>query len=212
MKIKLVLVLWTLFLAGKIVGQSDDYHQIFDTVQIIQKISRVATEIETINSEFIQEKNITFLYETIISKGLLRYQKPDRLRLEYTSPFTYLLIMNEGQLLINTGESKTEYDLKSNKMFNQINDLIINSVQGEIVSNPDYKTLFYENADTLLVKLFPKQEELNKYIKNIDLYIGKDDFTVSTLQITEPTDDYTLIKFINKIINEPLPENSFSNN
>jgi len=212
MKHKLVLVLLVGIIAGKSFGQSGEYHQIYDTSQITQKINKIAIDIITINSEFIQEKNITFLFEKIISKGILRYENPDKLRLEYTSPFEYLLIMNEGQLLINTGDSKTEYDLKSNKMFNQINDLIISSVQGEIVTNTNYQSSFYESADTLLVKLYPKQEELNKYIKNIDLYIGKNDFTVSKLQITEPSDDYTLIKFVNKTTNEPLPDNSFSDN
>jgi len=212
MKYKLVLVLLIGIIAGKSFGQSGEYHQIYDTSQITQKINKIAIDIITINSEFIQEKNITFLFEKIISKGILRYENPDKLRLEYTSPFEYLLIMNEGQLLINTGDSKTEYDLKSNKMFNQINDLIISSVQGEIVTNTNYQSSFYESADTLLVKLYPKQEELNKYIKNIDLYIGKNDFTVSKLQITEPSDDYTLIKFVNKTTNEPLPDNSFSDN
>lgn len=212
MKRKLVLVLLVGIIAGKGFTQSGDYHQIIDTAQITREISKVATDINTINSEFIQEKNITFLFEKIISKGVLRYENPDKLRLEYTNPFEYLLIMNDGQLMINTGDSKTEYDLKSNKMFNQINDLIISSVQGEIITNTNYQSSFYESADTLLVKLFPKQEELSKYIKNIDLYIRKDDYTVSKLQITEPTDDYTLIKFVNKTINEPLPDNSFSDN
>ncbi len=173
MKLKLLFIIIVGLVTGKSFGQPSDYKEIKDADQISQQIDKIATDIETINSAFIQEKNITFLYETIISKGILRFENPDKLRLEYTSPFEYLLIMNEGQLLINTGDSKTEYDLKSNKMFNQVNDLIISSVQGEIVTNPNYKTSFFENADTLLVKLFPKQDELSKYIKNIDLYIGK---------------------------------------
>jgi len=193
-------------------AQQEDYTPVFDTALISQNVSEVSAKINSINAEFIQEKNITFLYEKIISKGILIYERPDKLRLEYTSPFSYLMIMNSGQLLINSGDSKMEYDMKSNNMFNEINELIISSVQGEILTNPNYKTSFFENADTFLVKLFPKQEELSKYIKNIDLYIGKNDYTVSRLQITEPSDDYTLIKFINKIINEPLPDNSFSDN
>ncbi len=205
-----ILILLNVFCKGQ--AQPEGYSQVFDTVFITQKINEVSTNINSINSEFIQEKNITFLYEKIISKGILIYERPDRLKLEYTSPFTYLLIMNSGQLLINSGDSKMEYDMNSSKMFNEINNLIISSVQGEIINNPNYNTSFFENADTLLIKLFPKQEELSKYIKNIDLYIGKNDYTVSKLQITEPLDDYTLIKFINKTINEPLPDNSFSDN
>jgi len=173
MKFKLLLV----FIIGLVVeqsfAQSSAYKQVSDTLLITQKINNIAADIETINSEFIQEKNLTFLYETIISSGILRYEKPDKLRLEYTSPFEYLLIMNDGRLFINSGETKTEYDLKSNKMFNQINDLIISSVQGDIINNPNYRTSFYEKIDTVMITLFPKQEELSKYIKNIDLFIGK---------------------------------------
>jgi len=212
MRINLILIFILFFVVNSGFAQQEGYKPVFDTTFITQKVSEVSTSINSINSEFIQEKNITFLFEKIISKGILVYERPNKLRLEYTSPFTYLLIMNSGQLLINSGDSKMEYDMKSSKMFNEINDLIISSVQGEILSNPNYKTSFFENTDTLLVKLYPKQEELSKYIKNIDLYIGKDDYTVSKLQITEPSDDYTMIKFINKIINEPLPDNSFSDN
>lgn len=212
MKVNLILIFVLFFVVNSGFAQPEGYRPVYDTTFITQKVNEVSININSINSEFIQEKNITFLYEKIISEGILVYERPDKLRLEYTSPFTYLLIMNSGQLLINSGDSKMEYDMKSSKMFNEINDLIISSVQGEILSNPNYKTSFFENADTLLVKLFPKQEELGKYIKNIDLYICKNDYTVSKLQITEPSDDYTLIKFINKIINESLPDNSFSDN
>ena len=70
-KFVFVIVIVIGILAGRSFGQSSDYIEIFDTDQISQQTDKIATNIETINSAFIQEKNITFLYERIISKGII---------------------------------------------------------------------------------------------------------------------------------------------
>jgi len=110
----------------------------------------------------------------------------------------------------DNGDKKSEYDLKSNKMFSEINNLIISSVKGNILDNPDFKSAIYENAEIIFINLTPLNKELNKYIKTIGLYISKKDYNVSELQITEQSDDYTLIRFTNKVINEEIPPASFN--
>jgi outer membrane lipoprotein-sorting protein len=177
---------------------------------ITKKINEVSASTNSINAEFIQEKNLSFIKEKIFSKGILLYQKPDKLRLEYTEPFTYILIMNGGRMMTDNGDKKSEYDLKSNKMFSEINNLIISSVQGNILNNPDFGSAIYENPETLFIKLIPLNKDLSKYIKTIDLYINKKDYNVSELQINEQSDDYTLIWFTNKVINEEIPPASFN--
>jgi outer membrane lipoprotein-sorting protein len=106
-------------------AQPAGYTKVADTAYILQKVNEVASQTNTINTEFVQEKNLAFLYEKIISKGILLYQKPDKLRLEYTSPFNYLLIMNSGELLIRNDNNEIKIDLESSTMFNEINELIM---------------------------------------------------------------------------------------
>lgn len=190
-------------------AQPEGYKPVADPGEIMQKVNEVAASTNAINAHFVQEKNISFIEEKIISKGILLYQKPDKLRLEYTEPFTYSMIMNGGRMMTGNGDKKSEYDLKSNKMFSAINNLIIGSVQGNILNNPDFGSSVYESAENLYINLTPLNKELNKYIKSIGLFIGKKDYTVSEIQITEQSDDYTLIKFINKVINEDIPVDSF---
>jgi len=203
-------LLLLLLLPFAVIGQPEGYKLASDPGFITKKINEVSASTNSINSQFIQEKNLSFIKEKIISKGILLYQKPDKLRLEYAEPFTYILIMNGGRMMTDNGGKKSEYDLKSNKMFSEINNLIISSVKGNILDNPDFKSAIYENAEIIFINLTPLNKELNKYIKTIGLYISKKDYNVSELQITEQSDDYTLIRFTNKVINEEIPPASFN--
>jgi outer membrane lipoprotein-sorting protein len=208
---KFLIIIVIAILNGILVtAQPEGYSKVADTAYILQKVNEVASNTNTINTEFVQEKNLAFLYETITSNGILLFQKPDKLRLEYTSPFNYLLIMNSGELLIRNNNNEIKVELESSTMFNEINDLIINSIQGKILSMPELSTSFFENEESFYVQLWPQQEELKKYIKTIELFISKKDYTVTDFKVIELSDDYTLIKFVNKKINEEIPAGRFS--
>lgn len=208
---KFLIIIVIAILSGILVNaQPEGYSKVADTAYILQKVNEVASQTNTINTEFIQEKNLAFLFEKITSKGILLYEKPEKLRLEYLNPYSYLLIMNNGELLIRNDDKEIKIALESSTMFNEINDLIINSIQGKILNMPELSTLFYENEDSFFVQLWPQQEGLKKYIKTIELYISKKDYTVTEFKVIELSDDYTLIKFVNKKINEEIPEGGFS--
>jgi len=191
-------------------AQPEGFTKVTDTAYIMQNVNRVALQTSTINTDFVQEKSLAFLDEKIISKGKLMYKKSDKFRLEYTSPFNYLLIMNGGKLLIKSDNNEIKINLESSKMFLEINTLIVNSIQGEIMNMPDMSTSFYENEDSFFVRMKPNQHELKKYIKTIELYLSKQDFTVTEFKVFELSDDYTLIKFVNKKINEEISDALFN--
>lgn len=191
-------------------GQPEGYKAVANPDFVTKKINEASASTNTINTTFIQEKNLSFIEEKVISKGILLYEKPDKLRLEYKEPFTYIMIMNGGRMMTDNGEKKSEYDLKSNKMFSEINNLIISSVKGNILNNLSFKAELFENQEKLYIRLIPLDKELGKYIKTIGLFMNKKDYTVDELQITEQSDDYTHIRFINKAINEEIPPASFN--
>jgi len=56
--------------------------------------------IKTISSDFVQTKSLALLSDKIKSKGKFFFQKEDKVRIEYTSPFSYLLVMNGGQVMV----------------------------------------------------------------------------------------------------------------
>jgi len=65
-----------------------------------QSFSEVTKKTLTIEAGFIQEKNLSVLSEKIITKGKFLFKKENKLRWEYTDPFHYLIILNNGTMFI----------------------------------------------------------------------------------------------------------------
>ena len=94
-------------------------------------------------------------------------------------------------------------------MFQGINDMMLNSVQGNVLDHKQFKITYFENENYFLVELQPKEKEMKTYLKRIDMYFDKKDYTVSKLIMTELSDDYTLIEFNSKKINEVISDAQF---
>src|SRR4249920_3051842 len=58
------------------------------------KFAAASQKITTIKSDFVQEKELSMLSEKIISKGKFWFKKENAVRMEYTEPFQYLMIIN----------------------------------------------------------------------------------------------------------------------
>src|SRR5580692_3226063 len=54
----------------------------------------------SIQSGFSQEKTLTMLSEKMNSTGKFWYKKKDKLRMEYTNPYPYLMILNAGKIFV----------------------------------------------------------------------------------------------------------------
>jgi len=100
-----------------------------------QKFSEATRKTQTIEASFIQEKNLSILSEKIITKGRFMFKKEKKLRWEYTEPFHYLIILNNGLILIQDEEKKSKIDIRNNKMFAEINSIIIGCVQGNLFND-----------------------------------------------------------------------------
>ena len=74
----------------------------------------------------------------------------------------------------------------------------------------EFNIEYFKNKDFNIAKLTPKEATLKKYIKQVYLYFPPNESVVSKVKLIEPSDDYTLIIFKNKVINAPIDDSSFS--
>ena len=104
-------------------------------------------------------------------------------------------------------------DASASRLFGSINSVISGIMDGTVIKKTDlFKSLFYEDENTLLVSLLPVMAGMKEFIKTIELEINKNDYTVDSLKIIEKSGDYTLISFSNKKFNAAVPENLFDVN
>jgi outer membrane lipoprotein-sorting protein len=181
-----------------------------DTTTFKQKMEVQSKLINSMESNFTQEKYLSVMSEKIITKGHFYFKKVNMLRWEYTDPYKYVIAINKDKMFIKDNNKITKYDINSNKMFKSINEMMVNTVQGNLLNNKDYKPAFYENDKNYLVELSPVQKATKDFLKNIYLYIDKTDYTVVKVKLTEPGDDYTTIDFTERKSNQLIADEKFT--
>jgi outer membrane lipoprotein-sorting protein len=175
------------------------------------KLAKMAESTSTISCDFIQEKYLVILSQKIVSKGRFYFKKENNIRWEYTSPYKYLIIISNNQLYTADDKSRNQYDLKSNKMLQEMNGFISGCVQGDILKNDkDYEIEYFENSKLYFVKLIPRSEKMRQMLNEVQIWFDRNDLTVSGLKMVESGEDYTKIGFVNKQLNIDIPLEKFS--
>ncbi len=192
-----------------IVGFSQSFKLVKDTLNLKLKIESMSKALNSIDADFIQEKNLSILSEKIISKGHLMFKKENLLRWEYFSPSKYLIVINKEKVFIKDEKKTSKYDMNSNKVFKEINDIMISCVQGTIFKSSKFKTSYFENEKFYKLEMIPTTKNMKESFKKINLYFDKNVTSVSKIEMIEMSEDFTLIEFLNKKLNAPISESSF---
>lgn len=207
-KIIITIALLTVAFAAK--AQHAGYTPLADLSKFKEQFTATAQKTTSIKSDFVQEKNLSMLSEKITSKGKFWFKKDNMVRMEYTQPSRYLMIINKDNILVKDEQKENKINTKSNKLFQQINKIVIDCVQGSILSNPDFKVKVFENKGSYLVELAPLSKGIKDFFKSINISVDKKDNSVSNIDMQEPSGDNTTIHFINKEINANLPDALFA--
>ena len=206
---KIILVITLLITGYSAKAQLAGYTPVADLPKFKEQFAAIAKKTVTIKSDFVQEKNLSMLSEKIVSKGGFWFKKDNLLRMEYFKPFDYLMILNGDNMYIRDGQKESRVSTKSNKLFQQINKIIMGCVQGTVFDNTDFITKVYENKNTYLVEMSPAGKVLKEFFKTIDVIIDKSDYEVNTIEMNENSGDNTIIRFTNRAINTDIPNEIF---
>lgn len=190
--------------------KATDFTQVKDLKALEEKLNSNLEKINSIKSDFIQQKQLEYLDETIVSKGQFWFKKENQLRWAYDEPFEYVIILINGKFIIKDESIVNVYDINSNQAFLEINNLIIGLVRGSMMDHAKFEIEAFENDTQYLVKLVPKDSNMSKVISNMEVYFDKKDLTVGKIIMHESASDFTVITFINTKLNEPIPDNIFS--
>jgi outer membrane lipoprotein carrier protein len=179
-------------------------------IEVFRKGMREASEsTQNIASDFEQLKHLSFLEEDVASSGLFCFAKENKLRWEYKKPFFYLIIFNKDTVVIQDDRKTNIYDAASGQMFRQINEIMLGMVNGSILESDKFEFEYFRAPGGYLLELTPLDENLKDFLSKIRLAVNENDFTVDELYMIEHSDDFTHIRFINKRLNEDIPEHIF---
>ncbi|MBN2480134.1 MAG: outer membrane lipoprotein carrier protein LolA [Bacteroidales bacterium] len=209
----IILMVLNLVTCALNVSAQDGYVPVVDAGDFKSRLESVSEAVQTIESDFIQEKKLSVLADKIISKGSFSFRKQNNIRWEYTEPYRYLIILSGGRVFISEESGQNQYDLESNRMFREMNRFISGCIQGDILKDDaGYHIEYLENEKEYFVKLVPSSRVLREMLNEVQIAFDKADLTVTRITMVEPGGDYTKISFVNKKLNTDIPVEKFSFN
>lgn len=176
-----------------------------------EKVVLVAKTTQTIKADFVQYKHLNFLSNDVETSGNMAFKAPNLVKWEYTDPYQYSVIFKENELLINDGGTKSNVNIGSSKLFKKLNQLIVNSVKGNMFADADFEVTYFKSPDFFKVIFKPKNSKIARFIATFELLFDKEEMQVFEIKMIEPSADFTRIVFSNRVLNSAINNEVFNN-
>ncbi|MBS1646980.1 MAG: outer membrane lipoprotein carrier protein LolA [Bacteroidetes bacterium] len=199
-----------LFFLNGILFAQKTFRPLKDTLAFKEKIAQMAIKTNTLESDFTQIKTLSMLSEKMSSKGHFCFKKTNLLRWEYSTPYRYIIVINKDKMLIKDDVKLKKYDINSNKIFKEINNIMISCIDGNVLNTGKFKASYAENEWNYKIDLIPIAKEMRESLKQINMYFDKAVSSVTRIEMIESSEDFTTIDFTNKKINGDLSLEKFT--
>jgi outer membrane lipoprotein-sorting protein len=191
-------------------AQHPGFKPVADIPSFKKEFQSQSAKVLSIESSFTQEKILTALTEKITSTGKFWFKRSNKVRIEYVKPFSYVMVMNDDKMLVRDNQKENRVNVKSNKLFQQVNRIMIDCVQGTILDSKDFATKVFENDKNYLLEMTPVSKSLREFFQTIVLKVDKKDYSVSVIEMNEPSGDTTSILFTDKKLNAQISDAVFA--
>jgi outer membrane lipoprotein-sorting protein len=179
--------------------------------EIIDRIKQAAEGMKTMQCDFTQVKELSFMDEKATSEGKMFYKQTDKIRWEYTKPYTYVFATDGKNVFTGSGANTNKMPVKSSKLFGEISHILIGGVSGNgLIDSPDFSTQFGVGKEDYLITLTPLKKDVKDLFSAIRLYVRKTDHRVHAVELVEKSGDKTSIELKNIRTNTPLDDEIFS--
>jgi len=178
--------------------------------EVLARLQREAATVETLASDFVQEKYLEIFDDVLTATGRFSYRRPDSLRWELLSPVKTGFVLQ--------GESGRRWHERSgsDEAFSIARDPVMNIVARELLAwtrvdldelRQRY-TLQVEKQEPVTLHLTPRSDTAG-FLAYLRIEFAPGAGHVRVVEVHEPGGDYTRIRFEGTRVNQPLAEGLF---
>lgn len=175
--------------------------------RLLENVEKKFSDIKTLKTMLVQEKNIAVFSETVISTGFCIFKSPDKLRLEFIEPFKSSLIINHNQIFkyeFFNGKWQ-KLDTGNKEIMLLIMENIKSWLQGRFKDPDLYEICAFKNKN-MTILLTPKAREFKKFISSFELGLNPEMNGLDYIIIRETKNNYTKISFHKDTVNKQIPD------
>ena len=168
-------------------------------------IRAAAHDIQSIRADFVQSKHLKILAKPLISKGFFYYQRPESIRWEYQTPIQSVLLVNAQGVERYVGHGgKLRPDASADlEVMRTVLTEIRQWFGGRFSESRTFEAVRPPKRPNV-VRLLPRQVEMTRFIRHIDILLSDTPGLVQAIDIVESDDASTHIEFSGAKLNEPL--------
>jgi outer membrane lipoprotein carrier protein len=180
-----------------------------DPAAVLKALEDAGRALKSLQAAFVETKVNVLLDERQESRGTVTMQIPGRLRWSYETPRPSVMLIKDGKF--------TRYIPASKQVFRGPAkgdaDLLVGFGPGAAGLGKKYEVTMAGDEVvggrlTHVLDLKPKDGQASVFA-GIRLWVDRERGMPVQTRLTEPTDDYTTIRFDKVHINEPLPAKAF---
>ena len=180
-----------------------------DTAEILKSLEESGRALKTMKADFVETKVSVLLDETTEQRGDVLLQVPGRFRWNYTVPSPGAMLIKDGQFARYVPQSKQVFRGAAKGEA----DLLVGFGPGAagLGNKYDVKLLGEEKVGTAtahVLDLLPKKGQSGLFAA-IRLWVDTARSIPVQTRLTEPTGDYTTVRFEKVQINAPLGASAF---
>ena len=205
-----VLIMGLIFCSASLSAQYQDATE-EQRQEIVSRITQAADNMNTMQCDFTQVKELSFMDDKVMSEGKMYFKKTNKIRWEYTKPFQYVFSMDGQNVQMTSSGQTTTIPASQSKLFSEISKVMVGGVSGNgLVDSPDFDTQFLVGGNDYKVVLAPRKKEVKDLFSSVQLYVGKADSRIRSVELIENTGDKTTITLKNLQVNTTIDDAIFS--
>lgn len=179
--------------------------------EIVSLFEQSAADMQSLECRFVQTKKMKMLNDKMVSEGRMCYEKPEKLKWEYITPFVYSFTVNGNKALVRNSEGVNVVDMDKNRNFRKFTGAIMNLLTGDAIADTKAFSLSAEENDgKCIVTLVPKRNDIKQMWKHIVLHFDRTANSIVKVEINEASGDIMVIEFMDIRRNMPVGNDVFN--
>jgi outer membrane lipoprotein carrier protein len=172
---------------------------------VVKRLKEVQGKTKDFSADLYQEKKLSLLREKIISRGSIRFKKPDKVSIEFFHPESSQMVFDGKTVLLYFKEERLaeRYSVRSNPIAERYLLFSKDPFQEKLAR---WKIL-EDRESFLIMEITPKVND-PLFVKT-RLWVSKKDWMIMGMEMIEKNGDTTLLRYSNIRVNTGLSDSDF---
>lgn len=178
--------------------------------RLLLQLGEKLSDINSIKTDFVQEKHLAIFKNKIIIKGRMYLRKPGKIAWHVEEPIKYKLLITDKVIRQWDEDTNEINEISGNSIFWNIIDQMTVWFSGNYISLLENYDVHIKKQRPYVLEFIPRGKSIaKKIIKSITVTFREDARYLKQIEFREIKGDTTVIILENTVLNAPLDDSFF---